>query len=108
MEYELKYIPSNPTMSNDAKMVEIVKQAAVETVGSEKIMEYYCMGGEDFSEFSHRVPSCFFFTGSGNREKKTDYPHHHTHFDIDEDSLPIGVEMFVRVVMAQLSEGKDT
>ncbi len=98
VEYELQYIPSNPTMFNDDRAVKLVKKAAESCVGTDKITEYYCMGGEDFAEFSHRVPSCFFFVGCGNAEKKTDFPHHHECFDIDEDSLPLGVEMFLRVV----------
>lgn len=96
--YDLEYIPSNASMNNDEKMVDFVRAAAVETVGSENIVPYYCMGGEDFAEFSHAVPSCFFFTGTGNPEKNADYPHHHSKFTIDEDSMPLGVEMFLRIV----------
>jgi len=54
-----------------------------------------CTTSEDFSEFSNKIPSVFYFLGSGNKEKKTDFPHHNSYFDIYEDILTIGVEMHV-------------
>ena len=99
---ELKWIPSGPSMSNSPAMVEVAREAATQAVGGENIQPYYCMGGEDFAEFSHRVPSCFFFVGSGSAHKGSDFPHHHPQFTIDEDVLPLGVEMFLRIVSSQL------
>lgn len=105
--YQLKYIPSNPSIFNDPRMVELIKAATRETLGQGgAIVSYSCMGGEDFAEFSKRVPSAFYFVGCGNREKGTDYPHHHCHFNIDEDSLAIGVEMHVRTVLKYFGLGE--
>ncbi|HHX51116.1 MAG TPA: amidohydrolase, partial [Clostridia bacterium] len=67
------------------------------------IVNYACLAGEDFAEFSRRVPSAFYFVGTGNQEQEADYPHHHPRFNIDEDSLPIGVEMHLRTVWAFLN-----
>ncbi len=102
VRYDLRYIPSNPSMHNDENMVELARKAAEQTVGGENISAYYCMGGEDFAEFSHRVPSCFFFTGAGNPQKGACHPHHHPKFNIDEDCLPLATEMFLRLVGGQL------
>jgi len=66
--------------------------------GGENISSVISMAGEDFSEFASRVPSCFYFVGAGNQEKGITYPHHHPKFDIDEDSLAVGVEMQLRCV----------
>lgn len=101
---EIKYTPSNPSMSNDAKMVELVRKAAVETVGENNVVTHFSMGGEDFAEFSHKVPSCFFFVGAGDEAKGTNFPHHHECFDIDEDSLATGAEIFLRLVIGQLGD----
>jgi amidohydrolase len=57
------------------------------------------MAGEDFAEFTHRVPSAFCFIGTGNEKKHTQYPHHHPMFNIDEDTLSYGVEMHIRSVL---------
>jgi hypothetical protein len=46
---------------------------------------------EDFAEFSRRIDSTFYFVGTEDREKGTDFSHHHPNFNIDEDSLATGV-----------------
>ena len=61
------------------------------------------MLGEDFAEFSTRVPSVFCFVGVADKEKGTDYPHHHPKFNIDEDALSTGVEMHVRAAIRYLN-----
>lgn len=97
VNYNLRFIPSNPALQNSSKMVSYIKNAAIKTFGvSDNFVEYKCMAGEDFAEFSQRVPSLFYFIGNGNEEKGTTYPHHHPLFDLDEDTLKYGVEMHVR------------
>lgn len=104
VQYELKYIPSNPSLMNNDKMIQLVRSASRETYGTEdNIFEYKCMAGEDFAEFTHRVPSAFYFIGTGNANKHTQYPHHHPMFNIDEDTLRYGVEMHVRSVLSFLT-----
>ena len=46
------------------------------------------------------------FIGAGNKEKGIIYPHHHPRFTIDEDALPIGVEVFVSAIMKFISKGE--
>lgn len=100
VRYELRFIPSNPSLMNNNAMVELLKQASGETFGTtDNIVEYKCMAGEDFAEFTHRIPSGFYFIGTGNAEKQSHYPHHHPRFNIDEDTLSYGVEMHIRSVI---------
>jgi amidohydrolase len=100
VKYELKFIPSNPAVMNDKDMVEYVKVAVKETFGDDSnIVPYLCLAGEDFGDFTQRVPSAFYFVGAGNKDKGTDYPHHHPMFNIDEDTLKTGVELHVRNVV---------
>jgi amidohydrolase len=49
------------------------------------------------SYFLAEVPGCYFFVGSRNEEKGFVYPHHSPKFDIDEDALPIGLEIMTRL-----------
>lgn len=103
VQYELKFIPSNPSLMNHPQMVDLAKKASKETFGGEdNIVEYRCLAGEDFAEFTHRVPSALYFIGTGNPEKNTHYPHHHPMFNIDEDTLKYGVEMHVRSALHYL------
>ena len=104
VEYSLNFIPSNPSLQNNVRMVPYVRKAAIETFGvDDNFVEYRCMAGEDFAEFSQRVPSLFYFIGNGNEEKGTTYPHHHPKFALDEDTLKYGVEMHVRTALDYLN-----
>lgn len=104
-EYELEFIPSNSVVYNEPEMTDLVKSIAEEKVveEAEDIISYTALGGEDFSEFLAEVPGVFYFIGTGNPAKGTDYPHHHPHFNIDEDTLTTGVELHVRSALAYLN-----
>jgi amidohydrolase len=101
-ECDLEFIPSNPSVMNDYSLVDFARNAADETLGEGHIIDFKCMAGDDFGDFSQYVPSLFYFIGTGNKEKKTDYPHHHPMFNIDEDTLSTGVEMHVRMALNYL------
>jgi amidohydrolase len=62
------------------------------------------MAGEDFSEFANSVPSAFAFVGAKKILNKKCYPHHHPKFDIEEEALVIGTELYYRVAMKYLRE----
>ena len=61
------------------------------------------MGAEDFSYFLEQRPGCFFFVGSKNDEKGLVWGHHHPRFDIDEESMAVGMETMTRSVVAYLN-----
>ena len=68
------------------------------------------MGGEDFGFLADALPSTFFFLGqgSGGSEKnhipRTDYGLHHPSFALDEDVLPIGVELHANLALRSLKK----
>ena len=87
----------NYAVINHPSMVQLIHDTAVEILGDEnKVVPHASMAGEDFSAFASRVPAAFVFLGTGNPAKKTDYPHHNPRFNIDEDVLPLGVELLVK------------
>lgn len=102
--YEIEFTPSNFTVENEPKLTNQIKEIAIDLVGNDNLVPYVTMAGEDFSEFGKDIPSTFYFVGMGNKEKETDYPHHHPRFNIDEDALGIGVEMHVRSALKYLSQ----
>ena len=81
-----------------AALVQAV--AATELEPAPEIISFVSLAGEDFSEFAARVPSTFYFLGTGNPDRQTDFPHHHPRFNIDEDVLSVGVEMHVQGALA--------
>lgn len=104
--YALAFTSSHPAVVNDHELAELVRSVALQVVRDEKnIVRNISTVGEDFSEFSTRVPGVFYFLGSGNEAKGTCFPHHHPRFNIDEQALKIGVEMHVRTAQAYLSKG---
>jgi amidohydrolase len=107
LEYKLAWIPSNPSLYNDRKLVEIVSRSADTVFGGDGIddiiEEFKSLAGEDFAEISQRVPSVMTFIGIRNEAKASMYPHHHAQFDIDEDMLIPGVELQVRNVFEYLN-----
>ena len=82
---------------NDPAMAGIVREVATELVGPENVVATRTLTSEDFSEYLHRVPGCFFFVGSRNEAKGLVHPHHSPRFDVDEDALSLGVRLLVGV-----------
>jgi amidohydrolase len=102
---EVNFIDGCPPCTNDSEMTEIVRQAAVEAVGPDKVdtgEEVLTTGSDDMAFFLDTVPGCYFIVGSGNSEKETDYPHHHPRFNVDEDALPVAVEVLSRSALSYL------
>lgn len=93
-----KHIPIYPATVNDPVMSDFVAEVAAEVVGKENVLRTErTMGAEDMSYFLERVPGCYFFLGSKNEAKGFDGPHHSPRFDFDEDCMPIGAEIFLRL-----------
>jgi amidohydrolase len=86
-----------PVTDNDPRIAAIVRAAAAEVVGADRVVAHEAtMGSEDMGFFLQRIPGCYFVVGSANAAKGLVHPHHHPKFDFDEDGLPIGVEVMVR------------
>ena len=95
-ECEFSWFRENIPLINNSQLVSEILPVAKEVVGEEKVIPYRTMASEDFSEFTSRVPGVFLFLGTGSEEKETHYPHHNPRFNIDEDVLPQGVELYVK------------
>ncbi len=104
--WTLDFKTGNHVLVNDPDMAATARIAASGTVESPGSLTsaIRTMAGEDFSEFSMRVPSCFAFIGSRSDDKKTGYPHHHPGFDIDENVLVKGASLYTRVALEFLKK----
>ncbi len=91
-----------PPCVNDVGMTELVQNAAIAAVGEKDVdtsEEVMSSGSDDMACFLEAVPGCYFIVGANNPAKGADYPHHHPHFNIDEDALPVAVEVLSRAAM---------
>jgi amidohydrolase len=87
-----------PSTVNDPAMTRRVKDAVGEALGPAAAVEQApSMGAEDMALVLREVPGCYFFLGSRNARKGLTHPHHSAHFDFDEDALPLGVEVWLRL-----------
>ncbi len=100
---EVEYRRGGKATVNDPEVAALVREALAEVVGPENVQSGpRIMGSEDFSEFTHRLPSTFFFVGSRDDATGKNAEHHHPRFDIDERCLPLGVEMMTRSALRWL------
>lgn len=94
---EIDIVHENIPLINHDEMVKIARETAGEVFGDKKcLIDNQTIASEDFSEFSSRVPGVFMFLGTGNKKKGTHISHHNPCFNIDEDTMPAGVEMYVK------------
>ncbi len=99
---DINFIDGCPPCVNDAAMTGVVHKAAVESVGDGKVDDgdvVLTTGSDDMACFLNAVPGCYFIVGANNPAKGADYPHHHPHFNVDEDAMPVGVEVLTRAAL---------
>jgi metal-dependent amidase/aminoacylase/carboxypeptidase family protein len=83
----------------------LVQSLVKEAFGENAVyFEKPTMGGEDFSEYLERVPGSFALVGSGNPEKDTEWAHHHGKFNIDEEALTTGAELYAQYAWNYLNQ----
>lgn len=86
---------------NDSTIVSATLPALQAAAGKQNvILRNWIMGSEDFSYFSEKAPSFFFFLGGmpkGGDPAKAP-PHHTADFFIDESGFDVGVKAFCEIV----------
>jgi amidohydrolase len=95
-----------PATVNDPGITELVRSAALEVVGPDRVRtgdEVRTMASEDFSEIIRRVPGCYFFVGARNEAIGAIHPHHSPRFDLCEDSMAVGVEVMEGAALTYLA-----
>lgn len=101
-----EYTYGVPATINAPEMAQLIQATAAEVVGEDRVVSPDpSMGGEDFSYFLQARPGAMFMVGSNNPEKGLIWGHHHPKFDIDEESLAVGLETMARSAMSYLNEG---
>ena len=98
-DFELNILRGSPAIINDGPLSRIVRQAAVETIGEENVidMQLPSMGSEDFSEYLKTVPGAMFRLGVADRDNAPML--HSSLFTIDEKALCIGTRVLTRSVL---------
>ncbi|WP_342513736.1 amidohydrolase [Sporosarcina sp. FSL K6-1522] len=102
---KIEYIRGTQPVINEETSARLVQQVATEAFGADVLYdEKPTMGAEDFSFFLDEAPGSFALVGSGNPKKDTEWSHHHGNFDIDEDALTTGAELYAQYAWAYLNK----
>jgi len=81
-----------PCLVNDEEVTKKSISFAKEYMGAENVIDLPIrMTAEDFSYYSHQVPSCFYRLGTANKSKGVIHGLHTSRFNIDESSLKVGM-----------------
>ena len=101
--YELEMGNGNPVTYNEPALVEETLPTVRRVVGANNALAIKpFMPAEDFSLYQKIVPGFFFFLGVGNREKGITAGWHTREFDVDEESLVVGVKVMSNVLLDYL------
>ena len=101
--YDFKYMMCYSPTVNDPKQFELVRDVIRDVVGPDHLVipEHSALGGEDFSFYCEKVPSCFYWLGCHDPAKPR-YPIHHGSFYPEWEALPIGMEVLVTSALRYL------
>src|SRR5262249_34991221 len=101
--YELEFGNNNPVTYNDPALVEATLPIMRKILGEKNLLTPRPqMGAEDFSFYQKVIPGFFYFLGVGNDKKGITAMIHTPEFDVDEESLVIGVKRMSNVLLDYL------
>ena len=84
-----------------------VQQIAAQAFGEEAIDN--CpptMGAEDFGYYMTQIPGAFATVGSASDDDATQWPHHSGNFNVDENALKVGAELYAQYALAYLGQNE--
>ena len=101
--YEIEFGSNNPVTYNDPALVEATLPMMRRIAGDKNVIAPRPqMGAEDFSLYQKAIPGFFYFLGVGNKAKGITAMIHTPEFDIDEESLVVGVKVMSNVLLDYL------
>ena len=103
-DYALKFEIGTPPMINDEKVVNLIRQTAIDLIGSENVLPPQDgLGAEDFGCFSELAPGAMFYLGS--KIEGDEREHHNSKFDVNDQCLPIGAAILAETALRFLRNG---
>ena len=100
-----EYIRMTEPVNNEERTAALVQKVARDSFGEENVYnEPPTMGGEDFGYFMKECKGAFALVGAANEEKGALWPHHHGRFNIDEDAMVVGAELYAQYALAYLNQ----
>ena len=103
--FELKFDENAAVTYNDPALVEATLPTMKRVVGEANVVSIRpFMPAEDFSYFQKVVPGFYYFLGVGNTKRGITAGWHTPEFDVDEESLVVGVKVMSNVLLDYLEQ----
>lgn len=101
LHYERGYAP----LINSPEQASLIRRVIIERFGENAVanIQHPAMTAEDFSVYKAACPIGFCWLGTAKPNVPV-YPLHNTNFTIDEDILPIGMELLSATALNALNE----
>ena len=104
IEIDFEILKGYPFLENDIQLTDKAIKLAKKYLGEENVILLPIrMTAEDFSYYTKEVPSCFYRLGTANKEKGIIHGLHTSSFDIDENSLEIGMGLMAFLATSESS-----
>jgi amidohydrolase len=99
--YKIVFNDGLPALINEKEISQEFSTAIRGIIGADNFMiiDEGKMGSEDFSYYLREKPGCYIWLGTGSDEKNMRVSHHNPRFDLDEDAMMVGVEIFTKLVI---------
>ncbi|MED4205816.1 amidohydrolase [Neobacillus mesonae] len=92
------FIEGTPPLYNHPEACEVAKGIIEQTFGDGVFADLEpVLGAEDYSFYLKEKLGCFINVGM--QSDKSQYPHHHPKFDIDETAIPAGIELMIQLAL---------
>jgi amidohydrolase len=100
---EFKIVKGFPFLVNDEKITNRARQAAIEYLGEENVVELDLrMTGEDFAFYSQVVPASFYRLGVKNDTNDINSGLHTSTFNIDENAIETSIGLMSWIAIKEL------
>ncbi len=101
----VSYVQANPTVVNDEKLTQQAVRALQQAIGVDAIKTLHGQVpffNDDFAYFQQKIPGVYFFLGGSNAKKGIIAMNHAPDFQVDEESIRVGVRSFSSLIIARL------
>ncbi|WP_284036845.1 amidohydrolase [Neobacillus sp. 114] len=93
-----QFIEGTPPLYNHPEACEFARGVIENTFGADAFLPIDpVLGAEDFSYYLKEKVGAFINVGM--QSEKSQYPHHHPKFDIDEDAIPTAIELMIQLAL---------
>jgi metal-dependent amidase/aminoacylase/carboxypeptidase family protein len=101
----VSYVQENPTVLNDAALTRSALRTLQQSNGVGAVRPAFGQApffNDDFAYFQQKIPGVYFFLGGSNAEKGIVAMNHAPDFQVDEESIRVGVSSFSSLILARL------